>query len=114
MAKYRKKPIVIEAVQWFKNGDHPQDDCYWVHDKSSDRFLSEGKVVRYFRRPDVDPESLCSECGQRFHVHGWINTKEDEHRVCPCDWIITGVRGEFYPCKPDIFEQTYEKVNDEH
>jgi len=110
MAKFRKKPVVIDATQWFENGDHPQDDCYWtaVNDKSPDRFSSEGKIVRYFRRPDVPGDSLCSECGQRFHVHGWIDTLEDGHRVCPGDWIITGVKGERYPCKPDIFAATYE------
>ena len=70
----------------------------------------EGKVVRYFRRPDVDRESLCSECGERFRVHGWIDTPEDGHRVCPGDWIITSVKGERYPCKPDVFEATYEMV----
>ena len=42
------------------------------------------------------------------HEHGWIDTLEAGHNVCPGDWIITGVKGERYPCKPDIFEQTYE------
>jgi hypothetical protein len=40
--------------------------------------------------------------------HGWIDTLEGGHIVCPGDWIITGVVGELYPCKPDIFEATYE------
>lgn len=42
--------------------------------------------------------------------HGWIDTPEGGHTVCPGDWIITGVVGERYPCKPDIFEATYEEV----
>lgn len=42
--------------------------------------------------------------------HGWIDTLEGGHIVCPGDYIIKGVQGEFYPCKPDIFEQTYERV----
>ena len=107
MEKYRKKPVIVEAVQWFKNGDHPEDR--W----SDEGVLSEGAegtIVRYFRRPDVDGQSICSECEKIFHIHGWIDTLEDGHRVCPGDWIITGVKGEKYPCKPDIFEQTYEKV----
>jgi hypothetical protein len=43
------------------------------------------------------------------HYHGWIETLEGGHTVCPGDWIITGIRGEYYPCKPNIFELTYEK-----
>lgn len=75
--KYRKKPVVVEATQWFKNGDHPMVIAYWVHD------------------PD---------CKSR----GWIDTLEGGHIVTPGDWIITGVKNEHYPCKPDIFEMTYE------
>lgn len=43
---------------------------------------------------------------------GWINTMGKEMRVNPGDWIITGIKGEHYPCKPDIFEQTYERVEE--
>jgi hypothetical protein len=42
------------------------------------------------------------------HDHGWIDTLEGGHIVCPGDWIITGVKGERYPCKPDVFAMTYE------
>lgn len=73
--KYRKKPVVVEATQWFKMGDHP-------------------KVTILPRGLDADK--------------GWIHTLEGGHIVCPGDWIITGVKGEHYPCKPDIFELTYE------
>jgi hypothetical protein len=72
--KFRKKPVVVEATQWFKNGDHP--------------------AVR-----DVGLKRL-----------GWIETLEGGHHVTPGDWIITGVKGEHYPCKPDIFEMTYERA----
>lgn len=99
MAKYRKKPIVIEAHQWIKNGDHPDDGDE-----------GEGKIVRYFRRPDVPGLTSCEKCGRRMHDHGWIDTLEGGHIVCPCDWIIRGVKGELYPCKPDIFEATYDSV----
>lgn len=74
--KYRKKPVVIEASQWFKPGDHPAVQMY------------NGGF-------------------------GWIDTLEGGHVVTPGDWIITGVQGEHYPCKPDIFEMTYEKVDNE-
>ncbi len=100
MPKFRKKPIVIEAHQWCQNGDHPEDG-----DSSQ-----EGKIVRRFRRPDISGESLCSECHGPFNIHGWIDTLEDGHRVCPGDWIIKGIKGELYPCKADIFTETYEPV----
>ena len=87
MAKYRKKPVVVEAVQWFKNGDH-------------------------FRSPDVLGTKKCENCGKYMHVHGCVETLEGWHIVCPGDWIITGVNGEHYPCKPDIFAATYEEVKE--
>ena len=70
----------------------------------------EGDIVRYFRRPDVPDGRACQHCGQTMHVHGWIDTKEGGHIVCPGDWIVTGVQGERYPVKPSIFEATYEGV----
>jgi hypothetical protein len=79
--KYRKKPVVIEATQWFKDHDHPA----------------------VLKCPlDVLP------IGYRLGYHGWVQTLEGGHIVTPGDWIITGVQGEHYPCKPDIFELTYE------
>lgn len=112
MSKFRKKPIVIEATQWFKNGDHPKDACEIIPLGEGTSFLSEGKVVRYYRRPDVEGEMTCKHCGFTMHAHGWIDTLEGDHIVCPGDWIITGVANEMYPCKPDIFEQTYEPVEE--
>jgi hypothetical protein len=124
MPKFRKKPVVIEATQWFKNGDHPEDyakDCHGFENGELRVFTGEecrtnqweGAVVRYFRHPQVKGTSLCEECGATMHVHGWIDTKEGGHRVCPGDWIITGVKNERYPCKPDIFEKTYEPVSED-
>ena len=96
MAKFRKKPVVIDADQWFGHGER------------------EGEIVRYFRRPDVDGKNtFCGECKIRLHDHGWIDTREGGHIVCPNDWIITGVKGETYPCKPDVFEATYEPAPSE-
>ena len=110
--KYRKKPIIIEATQWFKNGDHPEDGTERFTEGEFVGELYEGKIVRYFRRPNINGKTICSYCGYQFHIHGWIDTPEGGHIVCPKDWIITGVKGEHYPCKPDIFEQTYEAVED--
>jgi len=80
MAKYRKKPVVIEAVQW--TGEN-------------------GSALRAFIR------------GAGFVEDGGeieINTLEGKMIGTIGDWIIKGVKGEFYPCKPDIFEATYEPV----
>lgn len=97
--KFRKKPVVIEAHQWFKNGDHPEDGTD-----------GEGKVVRYYRNPESHGSTPCIRCAVLLHEHGWIDTLEGGHIVCPSDWIITGVKGEHYPCKADIFVMTYEPV----
>ena len=113
MPKYRKKPVVIEAEQWFRNGDHSLDACETFTDSvTGEPFQGEGHIVRYFRNPDIDGATVCSKCGYPMHHHGWIDTLEDGHNVCPGDWIITGVKGEHYPCKPDIFETTYDKVEE--
>lgn len=92
MTYYRKKPVVIQAIRWFKNGDHPQVE-----------------VGRY-SKPDVPDDCVCNQCGQPYLVHGLVNTLEDMVRVCPGDWIITGNLGEIYPCKPDVFDAVYEQV----
>jgi hypothetical protein len=117
--KFRKKPVVIEATQWFKNGDHPLDYSV-IHDGFENGEMRqfppeerrakgwEGDIVRYFRHPEVSGERACEKCGATMHVHGWIDTLEGGHIACPGDWIITGVAGENYPCKPDIFAATYE------
>jgi len=110
MAEYRKKPVVVEATRWWKNGDHPKDHSAVLKVKG-ETFLSEGHVVRRFRRPDVSDDSECQHCAQTMHDHGWIDTLEGGHIVCPGDWIITGVKGERYPCKPDVFEATDEEAD---
>jgi hypothetical protein len=89
--EFRKKPVVIEATQWFQLGGHPNVGVY----------------------PETAHPVECSYCKGTLSRHGWIDTLEGGHIVCSGDWIITGVQGEHYPCKPDIFTETYERVNDE-
>jgi hypothetical protein len=109
---FRKKPVEIQAVQWWKNGDHPDDGVgEIVPDLAGYYVRQEGAVVRFFRHPDVPGQQTHDRCGQTWHEHGWIDTIEGGHTACPGDWIITGVQGERYPCKPDIFEATYELVD---
>lgn len=110
--KFRKKPVVVEASQWFKNGDHPEDNSHLIGDGHDEPFLSEGNVVRYYRTPECDGQRECEHCGNDMDEHGWIDTLEGGHIVCPGDWIITGVKSEKYPCKPDVFEATYEAVTE--
>ncbi len=116
---YKKKPIPVACHQWFKNGDHPLDYSkpYSGLERGEMRdFTPEerrekgwgGDIVRRFRRPDVAGTKICSHCGQMMNGHGWIDTLEGGHIVCSGDWIITGIKGEHYPCKPDIFAATYE------
>jgi len=83
--KYRKKPVVIEAVQW--TGRNINE----VH-----KFLGKG-----WENQEWD--------GNDFII---IPTLEGDHRADKGDFIIRGVQGEVYPCKPDIFEATYESVED--
>lgn len=113
MARYRKKPVEIEAHQWFKNGDHPEDRVGEILSDplgGPDYERLEGAVVRFFRHPDYPGQDLHDRCGHTWHDHGWIETLEGGHTVCPADQIITGVQRERYPCKPDIFAETYELV----
>jgi hypothetical protein len=80
--------VVIEATQWFKMGDHPM-----VHKPITTVELNS----EWERRQGLPEGSL-----------GEIKTLEGYLLVTPGDWIITGVKDEHYPCKPDIFELTYE------
>ena len=92
MTKYRKKPVIIEATQWFKMGDHPL-----VRKPTTTTLHTEWE-----KRQGLPAGSI-----------GEIKTLEGYHLVTPGDFIITGVKGEHYPCKPDIFELTYELAQPE-
>jgi hypothetical protein len=81
MAKYRKRPVVIEAYQWHEE-------------------MGEGNGVY------LDANGTHSR-DEPFYA---VRTLEGPLRVSDGDWIITGVKGEQYPCKPDIFVATYEPV----
>lgn len=87
---FHKRPVIVEAYRWFKNGDH------------------EGKIVHRFRWPDIDGGRVCN-CGSTMNAHGWIDTANGGSKVCPGDWIVTDPRsGDIWPVKPAIFEATYE------
>jgi hypothetical protein len=115
--KYRKKPVIVEATQWFRNGDHPLDAAFYCGSADDGTegpwqlYEREGHIVRYFRHPSISGEAICENYGKPMREHGWIDTLEGCHIVCVGDYIITGVKGEYYPCKPDIFTRTYEPVD---
>lgn len=111
MAKYSTKPMVIDAARWFRNGDHPEDNCDII-DIGDGPLFGEGHVVRRYCRLEHDGQDECRYCGKTMCFHGWIDTIGGGHIVCPGDWIIERVKGEFYPCKPDIFAITYELSNE--
>ena len=105
----------IKAYQWFKNGDHPNDNCE-IFDAGDGPFQGEGKVVRYYRHPDVDEMESCECCGNIMHLHGWIEdgNNGDGYIVCPGNWILRDkISNEYYPCSDRVFNQLYEKVEEE-
>lgn len=87
--KYRKKPVVIEAVQLLKAGEEPT--AAWM--ESFHAFMEK-----------------CADWSSDRDEGIAIRTLEGTMRADPGDWIIRGVKGEYYPCKPDIFAATYEAV----
>lgn len=92
--KARKKPVVIEAIQWTGLNLNEVKD-----------FI--GKDLIY------EINDTAWEVGKGVpHVIMKIRTLEGDHLVSIGDYIIKGVNGEFYPCKPDIFEKTYEVIEE--
>lgn len=88
MTKYRKRPVVIEAVQW--NGTNTLITETFMKGSGATIDFSQSKIGII-----------------------QIPTLEGVMSAQPGDWIIKGVNGEFYPCKPDIFIKTYEVVEDD-
>jgi hypothetical protein len=83
MARYRKRPVVVEAEQWLpnRNGELPVPPA---------------------------PANVLRQTSARWQIRtieGWLD-------LTPRDWIIRGVAGEHYPCKPEVFTATYDKVEE--
>jgi hypothetical protein len=89
--RFRKKPVVIEAWLW--------DTTTATRLKLEAEGMISTRYEGYIGRPDD-----CHNLG--------IRTLEGSMRVNPGDYIIKGIKGEFYPCKPDIFEATYDAVEE--
>lgn len=106
--KYRKKPTLTEATQWFKNGDHPQDETKSVEKAGGSPGLTEGKVVRYFRSLNIPGGRFCPECGSVMQKHGILDGLNGEETVCPGDYIVTNLKGKFYRLPSADFEAQFE------
>ena len=94
--KYRKKPVVIDAVEWTgKNHREMFDFLTGTHDMP---MTAGGQDFTFY----IDHSKISGGL--------IINTLEGEHIASIGDYIIKGVNGEFYPCKPDIFNKTYDEA----
>ena len=94
MAKYRKRPVVIEAIQWTGKNDEE------IEDFIGDDLCGYGdNLVAYKPRSEQHRSKLM-----------YIRTLEGIMTASVDDYIIKGIQGEFYPCKPDVFKKTYERV----
>ena len=104
MSKYRKKPVIIDAIQ-VTAADY--------NGKTFDGSPFRGTMPIWLEKAIVDEVVTISKKGGTDYARWEIHTLEGVMTVEPGDWIIKGVKGELYPCKPDIFEATYEKVTDD-
>lgn len=120
--RFRKKPVEIEAYQWWQVSPfdvnvkrdvdyyrHPPVDPVTGEVSAADNAISLGELKH--SDPAVPERFRRERCDHLMNDHGYIHTLEGGHTVCPGDWIITGVQGERYPCKPDIFAATYEAAS---
>lgn len=94
--KARKKPIEIEAVKW--TGENHREMFDFLENKSNEYISISGDNF-YINHNKIEGGLI-------------IKTLEGEHMASIGDYIIKGINGEFYPCKPDIFEKTYDIIGD--
>jgi hypothetical protein len=98
MPMFRKRPVVIEARQATGTPESNRDIIDWTRGSKTPAFMDK-KIWKSPEAPEgLEYPVLC------------INTLEGTHTVTVGDYVIKGVQGEFYPCKPDIFAATYEEV----
>jgi hypothetical protein len=102
MGLFRKKPVMIEAVQFF-GLDVADIGCYNIH------FDTKEQLPKWLRDALVD-EVVFAATDTEFV---YVKTLEGLMEVAEGDWIIRGVKGEIYPCKPDIFAMTYDPVDEQ-
>ena len=103
--KFRKKPVVIEAIQWTGSRNRFVEILKWANGVTGDNIIDGGAV---FHPTVVGTDDDCLTSSWPL----FINTLEGTMAASIGDWIIKGVNGEFYPCKPDIFAKTYERIEE--
>ena len=94
--KYRKIPVVVDAIEWTGENQREMFDFLTNYEKTDDYMSASGE--HFIIDHNVVKGGLV------------IKTLEGEHIASIGDYIIRGVAGEFYPCKPEIFEKTYERA----
>ena len=113
--KYRKKPVEIEAMQLVGNAGETARVTDWMQSNLYPFLVGDYIEPDTLRYPDqVEGDDSRPDKGiyiDPANGNLMIRTLEGDMRAEYGDWIIRGVQGEFYPCKPDIFEQTYEEVS---
>lgn len=90
--QFVQKPVVVEAWQWFKHGDVPEIETHPI---------------------ECDTVWKCPVCGYLDHEHNNCPTSEGWRIVCPGDWIVKGVKGDFYPYNSELFNLLYDKFTND-
>lgn len=133
MGYYRKKQqIIVEAYQWFKNGDHPKDESFSPCPETGEipKEPREGKVIKYFKVSSLKEDILCKDCGKPLKSHGFLEDTyaqkrtishrnshiglghiEDGFVICPGSYILTNPVDGYLPFDEKGFEKIHEEVN---
>lgn len=107
--KNKNDSSIVEATQWFKNGDHPKDDVKITIASKGKLFYSEGKIVGYHRVKDSLGLNKCQKCNHIMNHHGELDSGEHYWIVCPTDWIITDSDHEYFLLSDIKFKENYEQ-----
>jgi len=99
MGRFRKKPVIVDAFQMTL--ERRWDNSEWPN------WLN----MAWNREPGVWPDPDCPPSSEHESANELVcGTLEGVHKITFGDWLIQGIKGEIYPCKPDIFEATYEEL----
>jgi len=91
--KFKKLPVIVEAVQFQADYKTAAEIIEWINKENG-----------------FDPKSNLNPCASYYYGDLTIRTLEGDMHASKGDWIIKGISGEFYPCKPEIFKKTYEPI----
>ena len=105
MKKFRTKPEIVEAEQWFK--------VEYLDKEGNKTDIVEPPLrysldVGYYRHPSYPGSTLCHLCHKPLHAHGWIGHHMMSCTVCPGNYVIKHEDGIYTSCNPDLFKENYE------